>query len=239
MIKGKKVVAVIPVRGGSKGIPRKNLYRLGNDSLLERAIKIAKLCKYIDQVIVTTDDDEMYEVSQKYKVAATEMRPKLLATDDASTIDVVLDLLQRQSIDDSWILLLQVTSPLRTLDDLNAFFYAFESSDKEVEAIVSVAEFQSPHPDKIQKLEDGYIKSYLGKESMVARHLLPKVYELNGAFYLTHQNTIQVKKTFLPNKTIPFTMPKEKSINLDTIEDIYLMEMLIEKDICFIEEYEL
>jgi CMP-N,N'-diacetyllegionaminic acid synthase len=237
MIKNKKVIAVIPVRGGSKGIPKKNLYRLGKDTLLERAIKIAKLCSYIDEVIVSTDDEEMYKISKKYNVAASELRSKFLANDDASTVDVVLDLIKKQSIVDSWILLLQVTSPFRTLDDLNAFCKEFENSRSEAKAIVSLVEFISPHPDKIQKIENGYVMSYTGKESMVARHLLPKVYELNGAFYLTHQNILQEELTFLPSNTIPFLMPKEKNINLDTMEDIYMMEMLMERGIFKLEEY--
>ena len=238
MLNQKKVYAIVPVRGGSKGIPRKNLYRLGKDTLLERTIKQGKLCKYVDQVVVSTDDPEMYEITKKYNVNAPTLRPAHLATDTAKTVDVVLHLIQELNIGDAYILLLQTTSPLRTLEDLNNLFKVFEANLDRADAIVSLAEHDDPHPNKIQKIEDGYVTSYLGVESMVPRQSLPKVYRLNGAFYLTHSDILIPKRTFMPERTLPFVMPRERSVNLDSKMDLYLMEMLIEKGIVIIEEYD-
>jgi CMP-N-acetylneuraminic acid synthetase len=140
-------------------------------------------------------------------------------------------------IRDAYIMLLQVTCALRTLDDLNSFCKAFEDSIDTAQAIVSIIPHDSPHPDKIQKLENGYVTSYMGKESMIARQTLPKVYALNGAFYLTHTDILKTKKTFIPERTIPFIMPPERSVNLDTIQDVYILEALLEKGVVELEEY--
>jgi len=238
MLKGQKVTAIIPVRGGSKGIPGKNLYRLGRDTLLERTIKIAKLCSYIDRVLVTTDNKEMYEIALRHAVSTQNLRPVNLASDNAKTVDVVLDVIQTESVESGWVLLLQVTSPLRTLDDLNAFCKMFDDDSSQSDAAVSLVKFDSPHPDKIQKIEDGLVKSYLGKESMLARQSLPQVYALNGAFYITHRDILITSRTFMPLRTLPFVMPEERSVNLDTMSDVYTLEAMIAKGLYQIEEYE-
>lgn len=237
MLRGQQVTAIIPVRGGSKGIPGKNLYRLGRDTLLERTIKIAKLCPYVDRVLVTTDNQEMYDIAHRYGVSTPSLRTVDLASDNAKTVDVVLDVIQTESVKSGWVMLLQVTSPLRTLDDLNAFCKMFDDDYSKSDAAVSLVKFDSTHPDKIQKIEDGLVKSYLGKESMVARQSLPDVYALNGAFYITHRNTLMTNHTFMPLRTIPFIMPEERSINLDTMADVYMLEMMLERCLCKVEEY--
>jgi CMP-N-acetylneuraminic acid synthetase len=237
MLRGEKVTAIIPVRGGSKGIPGKNLYQFGNDTLLERAIKIAQLSPYIDRVLLTTDNQAMHEIAVRYGVSTSTLRKADLASDNSRTVDVVLDVIQTESVDSGWVLLLQVTSPLRTLDDLNDFCKVFDEDSTQSNAAVSLVKFDSPHPDKIQKIEDGLVKSYLGKESMVARQSLPAVYALNGAFYITHRNTLMTNHTFMPLRTIPFIMPEERSINLDTMADVYMLEAMLAKGLFKIQEY--
>jgi len=239
MLRGQLVTAVIPVRGGSKSIPGKNLYRLGRDTLLERTIKIAKLCPYIDRVLVSTDNQEMYDIALRYDAAAPALRPAELATDNAKTVDVILNLIKTAPIASGWVLLLQVTSPLRTLGDLNAFCETFESAPNDTQGAVSLVHFDSPHPDKIQKIEDGLVKSYLGKESMVARQSLPTVYALNGAFYITHRDTLVEARTFMPPHTLPFVMPEDRSINLDTMADVYMLEAILARGVCKVEDYDL
>jgi CMP-N,N'-diacetyllegionaminic acid synthase len=238
MLRGQQVTAIIPVRGGSKGIPGKNLYRLGCDTLLERTIKIAKLCPYIDRVLVTTDNQEMYDIARRYGVSTPSLRAADLASDNAKTVDVVLDVIHTASVESGWVLLLQVTSPLRTLDDLNAFCMTFNEDSTQSDAAVSLVKFDSPHPDKIQKIEDGLVKSYLGKESMLARQSLPAVYALNGAFYITHRDILITSRTFMPLRTLPFIMPEERSVNLDTMSDVYTLEAMIARGLYQIEEYE-
>lgn len=239
MLRKEFTTAVIPVRSGSKGIPRKNLYRLGRDTLLERTIKMAKLCPFVDRVMVSTDDQEMYAIADHYGAAAPALRPSFLASDKATTVDVVVNLIETAPVEFGWILLLQVTTPLRTLEDTNKFCGVFEKGPADAQGCVSLVHFENPHPDKIQEIEHGYVKSYLERDSSVPRQSLPTVYALNGAFYLTHRNTIMNDRSFLPPRTLPFVMPEERSINLDRKMDLYLLEMLVERGLCKIEEYEL
>jgi len=238
MLKGQKVTAVIPARKGSKGIPGKNQYKLGNDSLLERTIKIALLCHYIDSVVVSTDCQEMYEVAKRFGCSMSRLRPAELATDSAKTVDVVLDVVSQESVEDGWVILLQVTSPLRRLSDLDMFCNRFEESSKLYNGAVSIVHFDSPHPDKIQIIDGGSVRSYLGKESMVARQSLPTVYALNGAFYLTSVKSLQESKSFLSGDIMPFVMPSERSVNLDTQDDLKYLEFLYSADPSLVEEYD-
>ena len=231
MLNNKKLYVIIPVRGGSRGIHKKNLYKLGGLTLLERAIILGQDCKYVDKVLVSTDDPEMFDISKKYNSSMPALRASYLASDTAKTVDVVLDVIEKTKIKDSYILLLQVASPLRTSDDLYNFIKKFEDNLHICDAIVSLTEFDNPHPDKIQKIENGFVKSYLGVESMVPRQELPKVYKLNGAFYMTSTEILKKHHTFIPERTIPFIMPEERSLNLDTTYDLYLLEALIQKGI--------
>jgi len=231
MLNNKKLYGIIPVRGGSKGIQRKNLLKLGGLTLLERAITLGQSCKYVDKVLVSTDDPEMFDISKKYNAAMPALRPSYLATDTAKTVDVVLDVIEKTEIKNSYILLLQVTSPLRTLEDLCSFIKKFKDNLDICDAIVSLTEFDNPHPNKIQKIENGFVKSYLGVESMVPRQELPKVYKLNGAFYMTSIEILKKYHTFIPERTLPFVMPEERSFNLDNMYYLYLLEALIQRGI--------
>jgi CMP-N,N'-diacetyllegionaminic acid synthase len=232
MIRGRQLTAIIPVRGGSKGIPGKNLHRVGND-------KLAKRCSYIDRVFVSTDHPEMYVISQKYGVAMPLPRPADLATDRAKTVDVVLQAMDATAITDGYVVLIQATSPLRTLEDLNGFCKAFDEDASGGRAIVTVVRHDAPHPDKIQKVEGGFVSSYLGKDSMVARQTLPEVYSLNGAFYLTDIVQLRSSKSFMPHgATLPYVMPHERSINLDNMFDVQMMDALLEKGILKAEDYD-
>jgi len=237
MIRNQPLTAVIPVRGGSKGIPGKNLHRLGKDTLLERSIKRALRCPYVDRVVVSTDSPQMHDIACAYGVAMPALRPAELATDSAKTVDVVLHLMETAPVELGYIVLLQVTSPLCTLADLNELCRSFDRAAPAAEAIVSLVRHDSPHPDKIQKIDHGYVKSYLGRESMVARQSLPEVYALNGAFYMTHRDILIKQRTFMPGHTMPFVMPAERSVNLDHQIDLIVLDALVEKGIYAIEEY--
>ena len=115
MVRDQPLTAIIPVRGGSKGIPRKNLRLVGSDSLLERTIKFAKNAPRIDKIIVSTEDPEMYEIATRNGVQSPTPRPAHLASDSATTADVVENLLQECNIVEGYLLILQVTSPFRRL----------------------------------------------------------------------------------------------------------------------------
>ena len=237
MIRKEKLTAIIPVRSGSKGIPNKNLYRLGKYSLLERTIIQAKKCSYIDKIIVSTDSTKMHKIAEDNGVAMQTLRPANLATDDATTIDVIDHALNISKITQGHIILLQVTTPFRTLDDYNTFCSEYDKNIECCSSMISVNEYEGEHPNKIQKIENGYLKSYLNIESMVPRQLLPKVYELNGAFYITSIIEFKKNNSFYSKNVKPFIMPGEKSLNLDTQKDLDLLEYDLSKGNNIFEDY--
>jgi CMP-N,N'-diacetyllegionaminic acid synthase len=228
MLKGQPLTAIIPARAGSKGIPGKNLWRFGGYTLLERAIRLGKANPSVDRTIVSTDSPEMQEIAEKYGVSAPTLRPAELASDSAKTVDVVLHLLDQCGIADGYVLLLQVTSPLRTRSDLVAFLSAFESAN--VDAAVSVVKHDEPRPEKLQRIENGLLKPYAGKGYEGPRQALAQPYAFNGAFYVIAIDTLREQKSFLPAQTLAFEMPPSRSHNLDALQDMEILQAMIETE---------
>jgi CMP-N,N'-diacetyllegionaminic acid synthase len=237
MIRGKPVTCVIPVRGGSKGIPGKNMRRLGGDTLLERALKYARAAGVIDRVLVTTDDPEMYAVAGRYGAAPPSLRPAHLADDAATTVDAVDHLVADAAIAPGYILLLQVTTPLRTRADLDGLAAAFEASG-DAEAAASVCAYEGPHPEKLQTIEAGRLASYLGVEAGRDRQLMPRLYELNGAFYLIDRDLLVAGRNFLPPGTLAYLMPRERSANLDSMTDWLVLDAMLAQGHWAMESYD-
>jgi CMP-N-acetylneuraminic acid synthetase len=228
MLISKKLIAIIPVRKNSKGIINKNLFKIGKYSLLERTILIAKNSKFIDKVYVSTDCKKMFAISKKYGVNLKKLRSKKLSTTKALTIDVIKNVITEKNIKDSYILLLQVTSPFRTLNMTNIFLKKFEKNN-DANSSVSLTRFFHPHPEKIQVIKKNFVKSYLNKESMRPRQFLPKVYCLNGLFYVAKSEQLIKKNSFFTNKTSAFIVEPEKSLNLDLPDDLIILKDKIKK----------
>ena len=228
MIKNKKLIAIIPVRKKSKGIKNKNLIKIGKYSLLERTILIAKKSKFVDEVFVSTDCKKMYKISKKYNANLKSLRSKKLASSTALTIQVIKDIIAKKKIKNSYILLLQVTSPDRTLRLTEQFLKKFDKN-KNAKSSVSLTRLVHPHPNKIQIVKNNFVKSYLKKESMIPRQMLPKVYCLNGLFYIAESNFISRKSSFFTKKTSPFFVNINKSLNLDSSDDLVILKHKIKK----------
>lgn len=226
MIRGEKLTAIIPARSGSKGIPGKNLLKIEGETLIERTIKKARESDYVDNIWVTTDDPEMYSIAEKLGAAPPNLRPSHLATGDARTIDAVSHVLKDTNTSSGYVLLLQVTTPLWTIEDLNNLCRTFEENP-DAEGIISVVKHDAPHPEKIMKIDHGWLQPYLGGNPSVPRQSLPDVYALNGAFYLASISNLTEEKGFILKKSIPFIMPAERSVNLDGPLDLALLKGLL------------
>ena len=154
MINKRKVVAVIPARGGSKGIPGKNLYEINGKPLVQLAVELAQSHSAVDEVYITTDCEEIYSLSQQLGVSTPELRPSHLSRDNSTTVDVVKYLVENGLLEqDDVLLLLQPPSPLRKLKHLNDIIELFTS--EKVNAVVSVCEVSEPHPYKVQVIKNG------------------------------------------------------------------------------------
>jgi len=234
MYKGKNILGLIPARGGSKGLQRKNIKPLLGKPLIAWTIEQALASKYLDRIIVSTDDKEIADISKKYDAEVPFVRPQELAADEARGIDVVLhavDWLKNNSKRKQYdlLMLLQPTSPLRTKEDIDeAIEYFFL---KEAKAIISVCEVDH-HPFWANTLpEDGCMEDFIREEIINKnRQELPKFYRLNGAIYIAYCNYIKEQKNFFGKKTFAYIMPRERSIDIDSKIDFDLVEILMKNN---------
>lgn len=235
MLRGKPFTAIIPVRGGSKGIPGKNLRKVGGLSLLERAILFCKASPRFERIVVSTDDPAMQAVAQKHGVASPALRPANLATDTATAADVVSHVIGECGIDAGSICIVQATSPFRRLSDLEEMSAAFEATT--VRAAVSLAALDEPRPEKLKRIEGGMVRPYMAVSHEGPRQALPQPYRLNGAFYIIERDAFIAAKRFLLDDCMPFIMPEEHSHNLDSPTDWAIMEAMIAAGYWSLEDY--
>lgn len=225
-----RTLAIIPARGGSKGIPRKNVTLLAGKPLIVWRIESALACPHIERVVVSTDDAEIAEVSRQFNAEVPFMRPLELAQDDTPSIDAILHMArwldQNESYRPDYIMLLQPTSPLCTTDDLeNAIALA---KQHQADAVVSVTE-ASAHPYWMKRINKaGHLEDFLSKEqSYTQRQMLPAVYTLNGAIYLTRRDTLLQRSSFYGEATYAYVMPPERSIDIDSPWDLHVVDLIM------------
>lgn len=231
MIHEHRLCALVPARGGSKGILRKNLYELTGVSLVERSVRLARRCVQIDQVLVSTEDHEIMSLAAQMEAATPGPRPAELASDGARTIDVVRNLVDEKVLSkDDCIMLLQPTTPLRTLENLEAACDLLEEHWEDADAVISVCSVDGPHPYKAQAIREGLLEPLIrGQDSSVPRQSLPAAYLPNGALYLAKIHVLLEEDTFLPQRSLPLIMPAIASINLDGPLDLMLLEAVVSK----------
>ncbi len=228
-----KTLGIIPARGGSKGVPRKNIRMLAGKPLLAWTAEAA-LASRLDRVILSSEDPEIIEVGRNHGVEVPFTRPQELADDLTPAIDVVLHalefLIDTEGYRPDTIMLLQPTSPLRTMQHINEAMELFEKSPG-ASSLVSVVEV--PHnmtPESIMHLqENGYLKPMISRdERQNIRHLKPVYYARNGAaIYLTRADCIIQNHSLYGDKILAYLMTKESSIDIDDLFDFKLCELLL------------
>ncbi|MBO5238282.1 MAG: acylneuraminate cytidylyltransferase family protein [Lachnospiraceae bacterium] len=230
MYKGKRILAMIPARGGSKGIKGKNIKFLCGKPLLAYSIEVALQCSYIDYVLVSTDSEEIAKCGKDYGAKVPFLRPAEYATDEAKTIDVLLhgiETLKQIGEEFDYLMLLQPTQPFRTPQQLSEVIEMV--IDKKLASLVSVCPVEE-HPILMRTLgEEGELKSILSCRSTVRRQDFPPVYKVNGSIYMNRIDEKFNKNTSLNDNQYPYFMTREDSIDIDTIEDFYVAEQKIKK----------
>jgi len=229
MFREHRILAIIPARGGSKGLPGKNTRELGGKPLIAWSIAAGRQSGFVDEVAVSTDSPEIAAQASNYGAAVPFLRPEALATDEAKTIDVILHTIawyDNQAVTFDLVLLLQPTSPLRTAADINLALELYFS--KGAQAIVSVCQADH-HPWWSNVLPaDGGMQEFLRPECLNAgRQKLPVYYRLNGAIYLADIDFLKRNRSFWGEKTFAYLMPKERSVDIDDIVDFRLAEVLM------------
>lgn len=229
MIDKHRVLCVIPARGGSKGVPRKNIKDLAGKPLIAYSIEQALQSRYIDRVIISTEDREIADISKSYGAEVPFMRPVELAGDDIPTVDVLLHAIhwmeEEEKYDFDILVLLHVTTPLRNSNDVDSCIELMKETG--ADNVFSVTEaHRNPYFNMVEMSEDGKIK--LSKEgSFTSRQSAPKVYDMNSSIYVWWKNILKSEKKIFLNNSRIYIMPKERSIDIDEPIDFKIAELLV------------
>ena len=227
-----KVLALIPARGGSRRLPGKNLLKLCGEPITVWSIKAAQQSKYVDRIVVSTDSDEIAEVARAAGADVPFMRPNYLASDTASSLDVVnhaLNELNQKGQCYEFIVLLQPTSPLRTSKHIDESFELLQSKD--ADAIVGVTELDHPIELTNRLPDDFSMKGFFTTDSHLRSQDFPKRYRVNGAIYLVRvESLIKENTIFLSDRIYAYKMDREVSVDIDTTYDLKLADALFDRD---------
>jgi CMP-N-acetylneuraminic acid synthetase len=225
-----KIPALIPARGGSKGLPGKNVRPFLGRPLIARSIDVAKAARNVSRVVVTTDDAEIARVARAAGAEVPFLRPAELATDVARARDVyvhAIDALEREwgaTIDS--VCVLQPTSPLRTAEDVDRAIDLFHA--RQAASVVSVCEMHPPPGWAKAILPDGTLDAYPGVAATGRNRQeeLP-AYAPNGAVFVFRAALLREDVGYyVPGRTFPYVMPKERSVDIDDAIDFALAELL-------------
>lgn len=224
MIAGKRVLAVIPARGGSKCVLRKNIRIVAGKPLIAFSIEAAQKSCYIDHLVVSTEDPEIRQTAFSWGVEVLN-RPPELAQDETPGIDPVLHAISAFPGYD-YVLLLQPTSPMRTSGDIDS---ALEKCVKEQAPVcVTICEVKQSPYHCFERLENDHLNRLLPFASGVRRQDLPVLYALNGAVYVAEVDWLQREKHFVSEATTTYLMTQQNSLDIDTELDLLFFEFLIQ-----------
>ena len=228
---GKEVLGIIPARGGSKGLPRKNVYPLDGIPLINYSIRAGLRSKYVDSVIVSSDDPEILRIAEQ-QGAGTLQRPVGLATDSASPHAVIahaLETLEDQTQIYDMVILLQPTSPLRNEKHVDEAFELLKQMDDRTSLISVYFPEKSPYKCFISD-ESGYLKGLVSDDApFMNRQDLPQVFMPNGAIYIFGVKEFSKENRIPMKRAIPYIMTETESIDIDTLNDVKLVEKIMQE----------
>jgi len=232
MYEGKTFLAVIPARGGSKGLPGKNIRELCGKPLIAWSIEAGLKSKYIDEVMVTTDSEEIASVASRFGASVPFLRPPELATDTATSFDVIKHVLQfyegngNRKFD--YLVLLEPTSPLRDAGDVDAAIERLLSNPS-ASSIVGICKTESQNPAfLVKKSNENFLVGYENRDMKVLRRQdISDVYFFEGSVYVSKVDALLANKTFYHGCTSGYEVPKWKSLEIDDIDDFVMVEALM------------
>ena len=229
MTKEYKIIAIIPARGGSKGLPGKNIKALHNKPLIAWTVNTALASHYINDVIVSTDDPKIAEIASEYGAEVPFIRPIELAFDKSSSIDVIEHAINELAscgrIYDI-VVMLEPTSPLREAKDIdNGVNRLIESG---AGSVVSVCKAESTHPVfMFRKESSGKLIPFMGKQpTNIRRQDIEPLFFLDGTFYISWTHILESKHSFYHDDTVAYELPKWKSLEIDDADDFIMVEAL-------------
>lgn len=226
-----KILVIIPARGGSKGIPHKNIKPLNGKPLIYYTIDCARAICPDEDICVSTDDAEIIEVVENYGLKVPFVRPAELATDTAGTYEVLLhaqNFYEQKGVHYDVIVLLQNTSPFRTPQQVKEALALYK---KGVDMVVSVKESAAnPYYNLFEESNEGYLHICKGDGNTYRRQDAPKIYEYNGAIYVMNCEVLKSTHMHKMQKRIKYVMDDLSSFDLDTMWDWQMAESIINQN---------
>jgi CMP-N,N'-diacetyllegionaminic acid synthase len=225
MIDGLRVLALITARGESKGLPGKNLRSLNGRPLVAWSVVAAQQSTYVDRIVISSDSHDIISAAVEAGAEAPFVRPPELAADDTGSVSVVLDVLDRLPEFDL-VVLLQPTSPLRTSNDIDTCLVTCVEGG--APSVLTITETSTSPYSAFRMGEDRRLARLLDRpESSIRRQDLPLTYNVNGAVYVVRVPWFRREKTFITAQTMGCIMPSERSIDIDTLLDFRIAEMIM------------
>ncbi|MEC7479550.1 MAG: acylneuraminate cytidylyltransferase family protein [Pseudomonadota bacterium] len=232
-MKGKQILCTICARGGSKGLPNKNLLKIGDKSLIGHTLTQAKAIDAIDCIIVSSDSNEILKEGEIYAADILLQRSAKLASDDAGKIDAIIDCLNHAESNLNkhfdYVIDLDVTSPLRNLIDIeNCLEFTKDQGFKNLITVTNSK--KNPYFNQIEITNEGpqLVKS---GHNIKGRQSAPKVYDMNASIYVWSRDFLINEKTLFSRDTIVYDMPEERSLDIDNELDFKIVKHLIENEL--------
>lgn len=233
MIGDKRVLALVPARAGSKGLPGKNVRPLQGKPLLAWPIEAARGSRYVDRVVISTDSTEFAELARAAGADVPFLRPDHLANDTAPSIGFVehcLDTLEAAGDTYHYIVLLEPTSPLTEAQDIDKALEALVAKERDADAIVGVTALASSHPAFAVRIDtDGLMQPYSSESfgQLPRRQDIEPLYSLDGSLYASTVEAIRRERGFCHRRTLPFVTPRWKSFEVDDLVDFICIEAIL------------
>lgn len=228
MIGEKSVLGLIMARGGSKGLPRKNLRQFGGKPMIAWTVEAGKQSQCIDRLILSSEDEEIIETVRPLDCEIPFVRPENLATDESSPIEVIRHAIDSLPDKYDYLVLLQPTSPLRIANDIDRCVEL--CYQKQAPACVTITETEKTPYWMYELQEDQRMRPVIsGEKRVVRRQDLPKTFALNGAVFVARSDWIIHQNDFLGPDTIGYEMPRSRSIDIDSETDLVLANAILKE----------
>jgi CMP-N-acetylneuraminic acid synthetase len=229
-----KLLAVIPARGGSKAVPRKNIRLVGGKPLIAYTIETALAARHLlYRIVVSTDDEEIARVARAYGAEVPFLRPAHLAGDQVPTLPVLQHAVRfiegQDQVTMDWVLLLQPTAPLRVAKDIEEALALARQGG--CDSVISVVQVSAVHPILMKRIEDGRLLPYCMEEKEGTRRqdYQPAAYMRNGAIYLTRRDVLMERNSLWGTISRPYIMPPARSVSIDSELDLRLVDIIFQE----------
>jgi len=221
-----KVLGLIPARGGSKGVPGKNKKKVCGKPLIEYSIEEALYCKLIDEIWVSTDDEELISIAKRYENIRIHIRETNLATDISPIIDTIFAVLKASKRKWEAVVLLQPTSPIRYAQQIDEAIKMLKCNP-EANSVISVCAMNDVHPSRMYWREGNSLQPIIPEAEEKRRQEITPAYFRNGAIYVTRTSALLRERKVMTKPSIAYEMPSSQLLNIDEPRDLLIAETLI------------